>query len=130
MAEEKKIEEKVEEKKEEEKEKKKIDIKALVALVPPASALKHRETKRVEKRIRLRTKVDVKPTQAKISPKLANELSIGDKLEIVIAGKKKFVFETVLDENVPENEVWVNVNLMREYGVADNSIATVRAHRG
>ncbi len=125
--------EKVEEKEEvnaETEKKKKVDIKALVALVPPASALKHRESKRVEKRIRLRTKVEVKPTQAKISPKLADELSVGDKLEIVIAGKKRFVFETVLDENVPENEVWVNVNLMREYGVADNSIATVRAHRG
>ena len=124
--------EKVEEKEEkgEGETKKKVDIKALVALVPPASALKHRETKKVEKRIRLRTKVEVKPTQAKISPKLANELSIGDKLEIVVAGKKKFVFDAVLDESVPENEVWVNVNLMREYGVADNSIATVRAHRG
>jgi len=121
-------EEKKEEVKEQEQQKKKVDIKALVKLVPPASALKQRTSKAREKRIRLRLK-DVKPTQAKINPNLAEQLGITDKLEIAVSGKK-FVFEAVKDSSVPENEVHVNEELMRENGISDNTIATVRAHRG
>ncbi len=121
-------EKKPEEGKEEQPQKKKVDIKALVALVPPASALKQRTSKAREKRIRLRWS-DVNPTKAKINPKLAEELGISDKLEIAVSGKK-FVFEAVRDEKVPEREVHVNENLMRTHGISDNTIATVRAHRG
>ena len=108
--------------------KKKINIKDLVKLVPPASALKQRTSKPREKRVRLRLK-DVKPTDAYINPSLADELGITDKLEIAVSGKK-FVFNAIKDEKVPEMEVHVNEELMRENGISDNTIATVRAHRG
>jgi hypothetical protein len=35
-------------------------------------------------------------------------------------------FKAVIDENIPQNEVWVNEELMKERGVSDNSLATVR----
>ncbi|NPA85523.1 MAG: hypothetical protein GXO07_05935 [Crenarchaeota archaeon] len=119
-----------EEQKKDEKEepKRKVDIKTLVKLVPPASALKQRSSKAREKRIRLRL-TDVSPTKAKINPALADQLGISDKLEIAVSGKK-FVLEAVRDGGVPENEVHVNEELMRENGISDNTIATVRAHRG
>jgi len=119
---------KAENKEEGVQQKKKVDIKALVKLVPPASALKQRTSKAREKRIRLRL-TDINPTKAKINPKLAEQLGISDKLEIAVSGKK-FVFEAIKDESVPENEVHVNEELMKENGISDNTIATVRAHRG
>ncbi len=108
-------------------EEKKLDVKALMALVPPASALKQRESKVREKRIRLRWS-DVAPTKAKINPQLANELGISDKLEVAVSGKR-FSFEAVKDEKVPVHEVHVNEELMKEHGISDNTIATVRAQR-
>jgi len=115
-------------KEEGEKPKKKIDIKALMSVVPPASALKARTSKVKERRVRLRWS-DVNPQKAKINPKLADELGIGDKLEVAVSGKR-FVFEAIRDESVPEREVYVNENLMRSHGISDNTIAAVRAHRG
>ncbi len=115
-------------KEEGEKPKKKIDIKALMSVVPPASALKARTSKVKERRVRLRWS-DVNPQKAKINPKLADELGIGDKLEVAVSGKR-FVFEAIRDESVPEREVHVNENLMRTHGISDNTIAAVRAHRG
>jgi hypothetical protein len=111
-----------------EKKPKKRNIKELVSLVPPASALKQRTSKVRERRVRLRWS-DVPPTKAKINPKLADELGIGDRLEVAVSGKK-FVFEAIRDEKVPEREVHVNENLMRSHGVSDNTIAAVRAHKG
>ena len=115
-------------KEEGEKPKKKIDIKALMSVVPPASALKARTSKVKERRVRLRWS-DVNPQKAKINPKLADELGIGDKLEVAVSGKR-FVFEAVRDGSVPEREVHVNENLMKTHGISDNTIAAVRAHRG
>ncbi len=115
-------------KEEGEKPKKKIDIKALMSVVPPASALKARTSKVKERRVRLRWS-DVNPQKAKINPKLADELGVGDKLEVAVSGKR-FVFEAIRDESVPEREVHVNENLMRTHGISDNTIAAVRAHRG
>ncbi len=112
------------------KERGKHDIKALVAVIPPATALKGaKQAKIPEKRIRVRWNAEVKPEQAKINPKLAGDLGITDKLELVVAGRHKFVLTAVLDENVPYNEVWANEDLLKEHGVADNSIATVRRAR-
>ncbi|GEM_PF-175022 len=127
MAEEEKPKNEVEEGKAE-KPKKKIDIKALMSVVPPASALKARTSKVKERRIRLRWS-DVNPQKAKINPKLADELGIGDKLEIAVSGKR-FVFEAIRDESVPEREVYVNENLMKSHGISDNTIAAVRAYKG
>jgi hypothetical protein len=115
-------------KSEEPQQKKKVDIKALAALVPPASALRQRSSKIREKRIRVRWS-DVSPEKAKINPQLAEELGIGDRLEIAVSGKK-FVFNAIKDDKIPLNEVYTNEELMKTHGISDNTIAAVRAYRG
>jgi len=108
-------------------EKKKVDIKALVALVPPASALKQRSSKTMEKRVRVRWG-NIAPEKAKLSTSLANELGIGEELEIAISGKK-FIFKAIKDDSIPPNEVHINEEVARMHGISDNTIATIRAHR-
>jgi hypothetical protein len=108
-----------------------LPISELVArIVPPASQLRERARRLTEKRIRIRYDPSLKPEEAKIHPDLAKELGIEDKLEIVVAGRHRFAFKAIIDENVENNRVYVNPDLMEEHGVADNSIATVRAYRG
>ncbi|MGB9785294.1 MAG: hypothetical protein ACPLSO_05855 [Fervidicoccaceae archaeon] len=109
----------------EEKLPEKKDIKSLLAVIPPAgSGIKQKVLK--EKRIRIRYS-SAKPGQILINPSLAKELGIGEKAEIVVAGKKKFVFSVVLEDSVPSNAVYANTDFMKENGVADNSIATLRS---
>ena len=108
------------------KEEKKLDIKALVAVIPPASSLGKEKAKR-ERRIRVRALPDVKEGFAKTNPSLAKELNITNALEIVVARKKKLKLSVIMDENVPINEVWCNLEQLKKEGIADNSIATVRA---
>jgi len=107
--------------------KKKVNIKALVAVIPPASEILARKTpKLIEKRIRLRRKPDIDPEYAKINPSLAKAIGAEDLVEVVVAGRFRKVFNVVLDESVSQNEVWCNEELLKEHGVADNSIATIR----
>ncbi|MEB3817090.1 MAG: hypothetical protein LRS46_04035 [Desulfurococcales archaeon] len=108
----------------------KVDIKVALSAIPPASALKARERRLSEKRIRLRYDPSLEREEAKINPQLARELGITDKLEVVVAGRHRFVFRAIIDEDVDYNRVHVNPELMEENGVADNSIATVRSYRG
>ena len=108
-------------------EKKKVDIKSLVALVPPASSLKQRSGKTREKRIRLRWG-NVPPEVAKISNSLAEELGIGETLEVAVSGKK-FSFKALKDDKIPPNEVYINEEVAKARGISDNTIATVRAYR-
>lgn len=106
---------------------KKRDIKALVAVIPPATQLRKREGPKVkERRIRVRLKPDIKEGELHISPSLAQELSIKEVAELSVPGKKKMRFKAVLDDKVPVNEVWVSEEVMKERGVADNTLATVR----
>lgn len=105
---------------------KKKDIKSLLAIIPPAEAMKKEQKKLTEKRIRVRYS-NAKPGEVIISQKLANQLNIKEKAVIVVGGKKRFEFKVVIDENVPENEVYANNEFMKENGIADNSIATIRA---
>jgi len=108
-------------------EDKKRDIKALVAIIPPATQLRRRESSKVkEKRIRVRLKPDVKEGELHISPSLAQELDLKDSAELSVPGKKKMRFKAILNEGVPSGEVWVNEEVMKERGVADNTLATVR----
>lgn len=104
-------------------------IKELVNLVPSPSEMRGEKRLR-EKRIRLKYDASLEPEQAKIHPELAKELGIDDKLEIVVAGRHRFAFKAIIDENAEPNRVHVNPDLMEEHGIADNSIATVRAYRG
>ncbi|MCS7139180.1 MAG: hypothetical protein N3F04_01895 [Candidatus Nezhaarchaeota archaeon] len=80
----------------------------------------------VEKRLKLRKKDEVNEGSARINPKTAELLGITDKLEIVLAGKKRYRFNVVLSEAVPINEVWLNSSEMKRHGIADGTTATVR----
>ncbi len=105
-------------------------IDKILDFIPSASQLK--ETRKVlrEKRVRIRYDDDLDEEEARISSRLARELGIKEYLEIVVAGKKRFAFKAIIEDDVEENIVYVNGDLMEEHGIADNSIATVRAHKG
>ncbi len=106
----------------------KTDIKKLIAVIPPPTMLfaKQRQTQLREKRIRLRYDPDTSQDQAKVSPQLAKELDIKDYLEVTVAGRKRFRFRAVIDDAVPYDCVYVNPDLMKQNGIADNSICTIR----
>ena len=105
-------------------------IDKILDFIPSASQLK--ETRKVlkEKRIRIRYDDELDEEEARISARLAKQLGIKDYLEIVVAGKKRFAFRAIIEDGVDENIVYVNGDLMEEHGIADNSIATVRSHKG
>lgn len=110
----------------EEKEEKKIDIKTLVSIIPPASALKGSKAPPKEKRVKIRKRTDVDKGYAIISSKLAKELSISDMLEVSVKGKR-LKLKAILQEGVPELEIWANPEDMVTLGIEDNSTITVRA---
>ncbi len=106
---------------------KKKDVKQLVAVIPPASQLMMKGGGKVkEKRVRLRLRKEVPENELHISPALLKYLEIKGGIEVSVAGKKRFRFKAVESEQVPENEVWANEALMKENGIADNSLVTVR----
>ncbi len=107
--------------------KKKKDVKQLVAIIPPASQILTREGPRQkEKRVRLKLRKKIPSNELHISSVLVKELGIGVNAEISVAGKKRLKFKAIVDGSVPENEVWGNEELMREKGLADNSLVTLR----
>ncbi len=111
------------------KTERRIDVKKLLTVVPPPAMLfaeKAKPKQLHEKRIRLRYSNDVSPEEAKICSKLAKELGIENALEITVAGKKRFRFRAVIDDSVPYDYVYVNPDLMKQHGVADNSMCTIR----
>jgi hypothetical protein len=109
--------------------KRKIDVRTALSLVPPATQLFGQQKKPRERRIRLRFHNELKEGIAKVNPELMKEIGEGEYVEIVVAGRHKFTYKVELDENVPVNEVWVNGAKLPEYGVSDNSIATIRVIR-
>ncbi|MEZ0345404.1 MAG: hypothetical protein ABWK01_02520 [Infirmifilum sp.] len=82
---------------------------------------------RKEKRLRLRRKDEVPEGKAYMNPVTMSELGITSSIEVVIAGKKKLYFTSQPLDNVPPNEVWCSTDELKTQGVADNTIATVRA---
>jgi len=80
-----------------------------------------------ERRLRIRRRDDVPPGQARMNPKAIEYLGITSEVEIAIAGKKRILFKVLPLEMVPENEVWCNTDDLKGEGVADNTIAAVRA---
>ncbi len=80
----------------------------------------------IEKRLRLRQRDDVDRGTAKMNPNTMKYLGIEDEVEVVIAGKKRLRFKVLALDLVPENEVWANAQELRERGIADRTIATVR----
>ncbi len=94
---------------------------------------KEEKRERKERRLRVRRSKNVDEGKARINPELAQELEIKDKVEIVVVGggsrERRYVFDVILDVNVPKNEVWCNENELKRLGIADNTMATVRAFR-
>lgn len=80
----------------------------------------------IERRLRIRRKNEVRSGRAHINPLTAEQLRIDDEVEIVLVGKRRFIFKAFHDSQVPEREVWINYEDARIGGIADNSIATVR----
>ncbi len=109
---------------------KKVDIKKLVSIIPPASELRRKQKVLKEKRIRIRYDESLPEGSARVPKDLASMLGIknGDIIEIVIAGKKKFLFKAEIIEETGTNTVYCYPEELRENGVADNSIATLRRH--
>lgn len=83
--------------------------------------------KRIERRLRIRRREEVAKGVAKMNPKMMKLLGVTSSLEVVIAGKRRYRFKVLSNENVPEKEVWCNAEELREYGIADNTVATCRA---
>ncbi len=113
---------------EESKEEKKVDIKTLVNIIPPASALKGNKSPPKEKRIKIRKRTDVDKGFGIVSSKLAQELGITDNLEISVKGKR-LKLRAIIQEGVPELEVWANPQDLITLGIEDNSTITVRASK-
>jgi len=65
-----------------------------------------------------------------MNPDTMKELRIETIIEVVIAGKKRLHFTVLPNDNVPRNEVWCNEEELRNHGIADYTIATVRAAQG
>jgi len=106
----------------------KISVMDTLKVIPPPSMLREARRRQVsEKRIRIRRVASVEEGKAKISPTLAKELELKDDMvEIVVAGRKSLQLLPVVDEGVPQNEVWVNEDLLKNMGIADNTIATIK----
>jgi len=112
-------------------EKRRVDISKLVSIIPSASELRGEERKGLtEKRIRVKYDETIQQGYAKLSKELASMLGIGesDFVEIVVAGRRKFVYKAIVVEGLDPNVVFCHPAELREKGVSDNSIATVRKH--
>ncbi|MCX8166178.1 MAG: hypothetical protein N3D79_06305 [Acidilobaceae archaeon] len=104
-------------------------IARMLDALPSASALKEQPKQLREKRIRLKFDNNLDKNLVRINARLARALGIQDKVEIVVAARTRVVLQALVDENVEEERVYVNPAHFVERGVADNSIATVRASR-
>ncbi len=129
---EKEVKEETKQEQTSQEEQPKIDIKKLVSIVPPASELKKKTKVLKEKRIRIKFDESLPEGASRVPKELAKLLGIeeGDKIEIVVAGRKKFIFTAQIVEEPGVNFVYVYPEELREKGVADNSIATIRRHSG
>lgn len=81
---------------------------------------------RKEKRLRLVLSDEVKEGKMKINDKIASELGISDKAEIVVGGKKRLVYDVLTSSDIPPEQVFINSSEAKVYGIANNTIATVR----
>jgi len=79
-----------------------------------------------EKRLRLRRKDEVDKGVGKLNSETCKFLQISNKMEVVVAGKRKLSLSVLTLSDVPENEVWINTEEMKVQGLSDNSIATIR----
>jgi|BEDMetMinimDraft_1075159.scaffolds.fasta_scaffold10050_2 predicted molibdopterin-dependent oxidoreductase YjgC len=108
-----------------EKKEEKVDIKSLVSIIPPASAMRQERKQVKEKRVKLRRRIDLDKGFVTLSSRLASELNVKEEVEISVKGRRGR-FKILIQDNVPENEVWASAEDMKEIGFEDNSVVTVR----
>ncbi len=110
-------------------EKKKLLIPSFLT----ADVFKKERKAPMERRLRLRRRGDVDEGRALMNPNTMKELNIATEIEAVLVGggarERRYVFKVVAKDDVPPSEVWCNEEELRRNGIADNSIATIRAHR-
>ncbi|WP_126451248.1 hypothetical protein [Sulfodiicoccus acidiphilus] len=106
-----------------------MNVRDLVNVIPPASALKGDKKLEVkEKRVKLRRRPDVQQGFVLISSKLASELKIVDTVEISVKGSRS-KFRAIVQEAIPDYEIYANESDMVSKGLQDNSTVTVRASK-
>ena len=111
---------------EEKEEEKKVDVKSLVNIIPPASALKKTKQQVKEKRVKMKKRSDIDQGVILMSSKLASELNIKDEAEVSVKGRRN-KFKVIIQDGLPDNEVWGNDADMLKLGLEDNSTVSVRA---
>ncbi len=112
--------------KQDEDNEKKVDIKSLVNVIPPASALKSGEKTTIkEKRVKIKKKPEVEKGTVIVSIKLYNEMKMKGKVEISVKGKR-MEFRVISQDGLQEIEVWANPEDMVKLGLEDNSTVTLR----
>jgi len=98
---------------------------------PSTSSVEGRE--RRERRVRIRRVPNVERGTAKVNPQLADELKLGDRVEVVVSGgssrERRYTFSVVKSDEVPLGEIWCNEDELKAYGVADRTVVTVRSSR-
>ena len=105
---------------------KKVDIKSLVSIIPPASALKNREREPPkEKRVKVRKKPEVDEGTIIVSNKLVSQMKIKDEVEISVKGKR-LRLKVIAQDGLQDIEVWANPADMLKLGLEDNSTVTLR----
>ncbi|MBB5253076.1 hypothetical protein [Sulfurisphaera ohwakuensis] len=114
--------------KDEKEEEKKVDVKSLVNIIPPASSLKKSKAPPKEKRVKMKKRPDVDQGIILISSKLATELGISDEAEVSIKGKRA-KFKVIIQDGLPDTEIYGNDADMIKLGLEDNSTVSVRASK-
>jgi ASC-1-like (ASCH) protein len=110
-----------------ESEENKVNVRDLVNVIPPASALKGEKKVEVrEKRVKLKKRGDVQKGFVIISTKLAAELKIGEEVEISVKGSRSR-FKAILQDALPPYEIYANESDMMAKGLQDNSTVTLRS---
>jgi len=82
--------------------------------------------KRKEKRLRLKLQDNIKEDRIMINEKIAKDLEITDKVEIVVGGKKRLVLNAILSSDISPDQAIINSTQAKINGIADNTIATIR----
>lgn len=106
----------------------KRDIKDLLAVIPPASARKQEKRTVQEKRVKLRKMASIEPGYVAISAALVKELSIKDRAEISVKGRR-VKLQVIVQEGIPPGEIWASSNDPSLNLFSDNSVVTVRSLR-
>ncbi len=107
-----------------------VDLSKMLSLIPPASAIYSKQSKAIERRVKLVYDENLKEGELRLSKKLATSLGITGEAEVAVSGKIRLRLKAVIDENIDDEvTVWANPGEMESVGIANNSMVTLRAPR-